>query len=235
MLLLAPVLALMPHAVLASIVVFYSVGLIQPAEFRNILQIRRTEFIWALSAFFGVMLLGTLKGILVAIIISLLALARQTANPPIHVLRRKPGTNVFRPRSDEHPHDESFPGLLLLRLEGRIFFLNAERIAEQIRQLIADAQPKVVVFDLSGVFDFEYTALKMLIAAEKRGREAGVTLWLTGLTPQVYALVQRSSLGATLGRERVLLDLEIALDRYRSMRNEAPSAAQPNTAGGNYG
>ena len=65
-----------------------------------------------------------------AIIVSLVALAQQAANPPVHVLGRKRGTKVFRPRSTEHPQDESFPGLLLLRLEGRVFFLNAERIAE---------------------------------------------------------------------------------------------------------
>ena len=71
----------MPHAVLASIVVVYSIGLIQLTDFRDILQVRRMEFIWAASAFFGVMLIGTLKGILVAIIISLFALAHQAANP----------------------------------------------------------------------------------------------------------------------------------------------------------
>ena len=140
MLFLSPLIALMPNAVLAGIVIVYSVGLIKPVDFRDILQIRRTEFIWAVAAFLGVMLLGTLQGILVAIIISLVALAQQTANPPVYVLGRKPGTNVFRPRSPEHPDDESFPGLLLLRLEGRLFFLNAERVAEKIRALIAEAQ-----------------------------------------------------------------------------------------------
>ena len=231
MLLLAPVLGLMPHAVLASIVVVYSIGLIQLADFRNILQVRRMEFIWAAAAFFGVMLIGTLKGILVAIIISLLALAHQTANPPIYVLRRKPGTNVFRPRSPEHPQDESFPGLLLLRLEGRLFFFNAERIAERIRLLIAEVSPKIVVLDLSGVFDLEYTALKMLIAAEKRGREAGMTLWLAGLCPQVFVAIQRSSLGETLGPQRLMFNLEIALDRYQSLQDETPPGMAHKTVG----
>src|SRR5262245_18055132 len=46
-------------------------------------------------------------------------------HPSVHVLVRKPDTNVFRPRSAEHPEDESFPGLLILRLEGRVFFVNA--------------------------------------------------------------------------------------------------------------
>ncbi len=89
------------------------------------------EFLWALAAFAGVVLLGTLQGILVAIIVSLVALAYQAANPRVHVLGRKPGTDVFRPRTDEHPEDETFPGLLIVRPEGRIFFANAQRIGEQ--------------------------------------------------------------------------------------------------------
>jgi high affinity sulfate transporter 1 len=232
MLLLAPLLGLMPHAVLASIVVVYSVGLIQPAEFRNILRFRRTEFLWAAAAFLGVTLIGTLQGILVAIIVSVLALAQQTANPPVRVLRRKPGTNVFRPRSPEHPQDESSPGLLLLRLEGRVFFLNAERIAERIRALIAEANPRVVVLDLSAVFDLEYTALKMLTEAEVRGREAGVTLWLAGLTPDVYAAIQRSPLGQRLGRERLVFNVELAVERFRSVQDDRPGGTNPATAGG---
>ncbi len=141
MLFLAPLLGLMPHAVLAGIVIVYSVGLIQPAEFRNILAIRRTEFSgrWPRSS--GVMLIGTLKGILVAIIVSLVALAQQATKPVIHVLGRKRGTNVFRERSPEHADDETYPGLLLLRLEGRVFFLNADEIAEKIAALIAEAKP----------------------------------------------------------------------------------------------
>jgi anti-anti-sigma factor len=124
---------------------------------------------------------------------------------------------VFRPRSPEHPDDESFPGLLLLRLEGRVFFLNAERIAEKLRPLIAEARPKVVVLDLSGVFDLEYSALKMLMEGERRQREAGVMVWLVGLSPEVQAVVRRSPLGETLGPERLLFNLEIAVDRYRAM------------------
>ena len=205
MLLLAPYIGLMPEATLAAVVIVYSIGLIKPAEFRTILKVRRTEFVWALVALAGVVLLGTLQGILVAIIVSLIALAYQVADPPVHVLGRKPGTNVFRPRSKEHPEDETFPGLLLMRTEGRIFFANAARIAEKMKPLIAEAMPKVVAFDLGGVFDLEYTALKMLTEAEERNRERGISLWLVSLNPSVLAMVQRSPLGKTLGRDRMFL------------------------------
>jgi MFS superfamily sulfate permease-like transporter len=224
MLLLAPVLGLMPQAVLAGIVIVYSIGLIKPADFRDILRIRRTEFLWAVIAFLGVMLLGTQRGIVAAIIVSLIALAQQTANPPVHVLGRKRGTNVFRPPSADNPDDESFPGLLLLRLEGRLFFLNAERIAQTIRPLVAQSRPRVVVFDMGSVFDVEYSALKVLIATEQRQREAGVTLWLANLTPDVYAAVRRSPLGATLGDARLLFNLEIAVDKYLALTTTAGAA-----------
>jgi sulfate permease, SulP family len=214
MLFLAPLMARMPQATLAAVVIVYSVGLIKPQEFRSILRIRRTEFIWAVAALAGVVLLGTLKGIVVAIVVSLVALAHQVANPPLYVLGRKPGTNVFRPRTKEHPEDETFPGLLLLRLEGRVFFANAGHIREKMKPLLDEAKPKVLGLDLSGVMDLEYTALKMLIEAEKRGRERGTSLWLVGLNPEVLAMVQRSSLGEVLGREQMHFNLEVAVAKY---------------------
>ncbi|QUN31991.1 STAS domain-containing protein (plasmid) [Cupriavidus sp. KK10] len=218
MLLLAPYIGKMPHATLAAVVIVYSVGLINPAEFQAILAVRRTEFLWALTAMVGVVLLGTLQGIVVAIAVSLLALAHQVSNPPLLVLGRKQGTGLFRPASPEHPDDERFPGLLLLRPEGRIFFANAERLAHQIASLVAEANPSVVVLDLRAVFDLEYTALKMLTAAEKKSRENGRELWLVGLTPGVLAIVQRSPLGEALGPERVFPRLEDAVACYQACR-----------------
>jgi len=217
MLLLAPVIALMPQATLAAVVIVYSIGLIKPAEFTSILGVRRTEFIWALTAFAGVVVLGTLKGIVVAIVVSLVGLAYQVADPPVYVLGRKPGTNVFRPRSDEHPEDETFPGLLLLRLEGRMFFANASQISQKIKPLVDAAKPKVVAVDLSGVPDLEYTALKTLTEAEKKERERGVSLWLVSLNPGVLQMVQRSPLGASLGQEAMHFNVEMAVAKYLAM------------------
>jgi sulfate permease, SulP family len=217
MLVLAPLIGLMPNATLAAVVIVYSIGLIKPSAFRAILAVRRTEFVWALVALAGVMLLGTLQGIVVAIIVSLLALAYQVSDPPLHVLRRKPGSNVFRPLSDAHPQDEDFPGLLLLRPEGRIFFGNVQRIAQKIEPLIAARRPRVVVLDMRSVFDLEYTALKQLWEAEQRLSGRGVALWLVGMNPGVLAVVQRSPLGAALGSQRMYLNLEQALAGYRAL------------------
>jgi high affinity sulfate transporter 1 len=214
MLFLAPWIALMPQATLAAIVIVYSVGLVKPAEFLAILRIRRMEFFWALAACLGVIALGTLKGILVAIIVSLAALAYQAANPRVRLLGRKRGTNVFRPVAPEHADDETFPGLLMLRLDGSIFFANAGALADKLRPLIESAKPRVVALELGGVPDLEYSALKMLTEAESRMRAQGVQLWLIKLNPSVLEMVQRAPLGSTLGRKGMVFNMETAVARY---------------------
>ncbi|XRD81708.1 sulfate permease [Dyella halodurans] len=228
MLLLAPFIGQMPEATLAAVVIVYSLGLIKPAEFRAIITVRRTEFIWALVACAGVVLLGTLQGILVAIVVSLAALAHQVSNPPVYVLGRKPSTTVFRPVSAEHSGDETFPGLLLLRPEGRIFFANAGLLGQRIQQLISEADARVVVLHLRAVFDLEYTALKMMVEAERKLSERGIALWLVGLNPGVLAMVQRSPLGATLGKERLFhnLDQAVAAWQVQGAQGAAPSSSR---------
>ncbi|WP_266182685.1 SulP family inorganic anion transporter [Dyella humicola] len=225
MLLLAPFIGQMPEATLAAVVIVYSIGLIKPAEFRAIITVRRTEFVWALVACAGVVLLGTLQGILVAIVVSLAALAHQVSNPPIYVLARKPGTTVFRPVSEDHPDDEVFPGLLLLRPEGRIFFANAGNLGHKIQQLIVEANARVVVLHLRAVFDLEYTALKMLIDAEKKLSDQGITLWLVGLNPGVLTMVQRSPLGATLGEERLFFNLDQTVAAWLAHRGPSQASS----------
>jgi MFS superfamily sulfate permease-like transporter len=111
----------------------------------------------------------------------------------------------------------------LLRPEGRIFFANAERLGDKMSALIREAKPKVVVLDCRAVFDIEYTALMMLQAAEKKLRGEGIALWLTALNPNVLEVVQRSSLGAALGRERMFFKLQTAVEEYERSQAAAGS------------
>jgi len=228
--LLAPLISIMPNATLAAVVIIYSLGLIKVKEFREIAQVRKTEFYWAVVAFAGVAVLGTLKGILVAVITSLLALAQQAYNPPVYVVGRKRNTQVFRPLSAEHPDDETWPGLLILRVEGRVFFANAQRIGDKMWPLIEQAKPSVIVIDCSAIFDIEYTALKMLAESEERLQRDGVTLCLAALNPNVFLAVSRSRIGQKLGRERMFFNLQAAVEWYEKTADKRPPAITAVTA-----
>jgi MFS superfamily sulfate permease-like transporter len=224
---LGPVIELMPRAALAAVVLSYAITLIKVAEFRAIRAVRTTEFRWALIAFVGVLLLGTLNGILVAVAASLLALVHQANNPPVYEMARKRGTDVFRARSDEQPTDETWPGLLLVRPEGRLYFANAERAGDKMWELFEKAKPSVVVIDFSAVSDLEYTALGMLAAGEEKLAEKGASLWLAGLNPHVLDIVRETALGKKLGRERMFFNVQTAVEAYESRAPARPASVEP--------
>ena len=91
---------------------------------------------------------------------------------------------MLRPLSPEHPDDETFDGLLILRPEGRLFFANAQQVGDQIRALVAEHRPSVLALDMSRVSDIEYSALQMLVEGERRMTEEGITVWLAALNPE---------------------------------------------------
>jgi high affinity sulfate transporter 1 len=221
MLLLAPLLGLLPNATLAAVVIVYSVGLIQPVEFLAIRKVRTMEFRWAVIAVLGVLIFGTLKGIVVAIIASLIGLASQVAYPRVSVIARKRGADVLRPLSPEYPDDETFEGLLIVRPEGRLFFVNAQYVADQIGALVAQHQPRVLAVDMSRVPDIEYSALQMLIESDKRANERGAMVWLVGLNPGALEVVRNSELDERLGRERMLFNARAAIERYQALQPKA--------------
>jgi len=175
------------------------------------------EFRWALIACLGVLLLGTLKGIVVAIVVSMIGLASQTAHPRVSVIGRKRGADVLRPLSSEHPDDETFEGLLIVRPEGRLFFVNAQYVSDQIQSLIMRHQPRVVALDMSRVPDVEYSALQTLIEGERRWTEAGTVVWVAGMNPGVLEVARRAGLDRRLGRERMLFNARAAIERYQAL------------------
>jgi len=229
MLVLAPWLGLMPNAVLAAIVIVYSLGLIEPAEFAAIRRARAMEFWWSMAAAVGVLLFGTLQGIVIAIVLSLVALSVQAANPPVYVIGRKRGADVLRPLSPEHPEDETFEGLLILRPEGRLFFANAQNVAQQVAALIEEHRPRVVALDMSRVSDIEYSALQALAEGEERTARRGVVVWLAGLNPGVLDMVRRTALGERLGSERLLFNARQAIERYQELRAKEAAAGPKRT------
>jgi len=136
-------------------------------------------------------------------------------NPPIYVLGRKPGTNIFRPRDPDKPGDETFPGLLIVRTLGRMYFANAPVVQEKLRDLIDREKPKVLAVDCGAIPGFEFTALKMLVEADETLRAKGVELWLVALNPEALELLRRTPLADRLGRERMYFNLEDAVAAYR--------------------
>ena len=84
-----------------------------------------------------------------------------------------------------------------------------------MRALVAQTQPRVLVLECSAIPDIEYTALAMLTEAEENLRARGVTLWLAAVNPDLLEILERSPIGATMGRARMFVNLRKALEAWQ--------------------
>ena len=178
------------------------------------------EFRWALAAALGVLVFGTLQGIVVAITLSLVGLASQTARPRVSVIGRKRGADVLRPLSPEHPDDETFEGLLIVRPEGRLFFVNAQAVSDQIAALVEQHEPRVLALDLSRVPDIEYSALRCCMERAARRLAARPDGLARGPEPRRARGRAQCRAGPQLGPDRLLFNARAAIARYRELRAE---------------
>ena len=140
--LLAPLFSDLPKPVLAAIIIDAVVfGMIDIKELRRLHRVARFDFWIAVAAILGVLSAGVLAGVVIGIVLSLGWLVYVATRPPIPLLGREAGTQVFR-SIDDFPDDETFPGITVIRLDGGLFFATAEALDDRIRDLTEhDPQP----------------------------------------------------------------------------------------------
>ena len=150
LILLAPLFSDLPKAVLAAIIIDAVVfGMIDIPEFRRLYRVTRFDFWVAIAAVIGVLSAGVLAGVVIGIVLSLGWLIYVTTQPSMPLLGREPDTQVFRDVA-ENPDDETFAGIVVLRLDGGLFFATAEALENRVRDLV-DERTQALVLDLEGV------------------------------------------------------------------------------------
>jgi sulfate permease, SulP family len=203
-LVLAPVFSALPTAVLGAVIIEAVVlGMMDVPEMRRLARVQRFDFWIAVAAIAATLLVGVLAGVMVGIGLSLLWLISVATRPPMPLLGREPGTQVFR-ELDEHPEDESIPGVVVLRLDGGLFFATSDALEDRIREVALSA-PDVggIVLDCGGMdfIDSQGAAkLRELIELTER---AGVTLRLARVKPAVRELLRRDHVLDRIGGERI--------------------------------
>jgi sulfate permease, SulP family len=203
LLFLTPLFEDLPQATLGAVVIVAVVGLVDLAALRRIRRIRFRDHALALVALAGVLVLGVLEGVLVAVIVSMLTLIYGANHPPIEVLGRRPGTGQWRDLA-RHPDGETVPGLLALRPVAPIYFANGPRVRARLLALVdaADPPPRVLVLELGAVPDIDITAMDVAAGLETDLRRRGIALWLANLNERPLDMLRRLPNAADWERRR---------------------------------
>jgi len=203
----------LPEAVLGAIVVHAVWHLLDLAELRRFRRIRRLEFREAVAAIVGVIAFGILNGLLLAVILTLVALMRTLSDSHVAVLGRLQGTREYVDVA-RHPEAEQFPGVLILRIERMLFFANADGVRQHIRKLLRKAVEPVnvlvVSFELIPVLDV--TAIDVLEQVRATAAKRHIRLVLAGVRDPVRDRLAKASLIDKLGEDNIFRSVDHAVD-----------------------
>jgi len=200
LLFLAPVFSELPKPVLAALIIDAVVfGMIDVRELARLRRVARVDFGIAVAAMVGVLSAGVLAGVVIGVALSIVWLVYVATTPQIPQLGRQAGTAVFRD-VDEHPGDETYEGLIVLRLDFGLTFATAAALEERVGELLeAQTEPRAVVLDLAGVDFIDSQGSEMLSEINRLARASGAVLRLVRLKSQVRTLLASDGVLSEIG------------------------------------
>jgi SulP family sulfate permease len=184
---------ILPSATLAGIVIVVGIGLVDVAGFRRLWRIRRSDFVYAFITTIGVVSVGMLAGVFIAVLLSLFDVARRTVQPNTAVLVRVPGTDRYADQ-DSFPEGERTPGLVIYRFDGPLMFANVDIAIDELHDLIATTEPPIstVLFSAESVIDIDVTALDSLAENVAELRERNIAIGFARLKAETLDQIERA-------------------------------------------
>ncbi len=212
LLVLAPLFSSLPKPVLAALIIEAVVmGMIDIPEMRRLARVQPFDFWVAIAAIVGTLAFGVLAGVVIGIGLSLLWLIGVATHPYIATLARKPGTQVFRDVS-EYPGDERIPGVVVIRMDGGLFFATSDALEDRLRGIIHSTPDLTgVVLDCAGINFIDSQGSAKMNDVVSLARDSGVTLRLARLKAAVRATLARDGVLERIGAGNIHGNVDTAV------------------------
>ena len=219
---LLPAIRNLPEAVLAAIVVRAVAHLADVATLRHYVKLRSGSIWVALIALFAVLQMGILKGLVFAVGLTLIILMRKLSSPQDSVLGRLPGAEDFVDVA-RYPDANQVPGLLIFRPNGILFFANANRVRDRIRELVRrpDTPVTTLILNLEASPEIDVTSLEMLEQLTEELHAAGITVFFARVADRVRDLFTHSGFLDRLGPDRFFKGVHAAVDAFLETEKDA--------------
>lgn len=220
-------LSLLPAAVLSAIVFMIGVKLIDVKGMIELFRMQKDEFVVALLTVCVVVFVDVMHGILAAIVMSLIAHARNSYHLRTRVLTRSPAGHWVAHRVE--PNVLAAPGIVVYRFEADLFYANTGRFSEEVLKLVNEASPPLrwVVLDASEINNVDYTACKALLQLGGELDRRGVGIAIVALPSGVrHELERYKALRAPDIHRQIFSTVDEAID---ALGNLSPTAAPNDT------
>jgi len=209
------VLAEIPRAGLAAVIVSAAIAVIDVEGFRRIAALSRSEAALAGVTCLAVIGVDLLTGVLVAVGLSLLLTLARVARPHDAILGAGAGLDGWISIDDERA--QVLPGLLVYRFDGPLFFANGEYFLERVREAL-DTNPgeeSSVVLDMEGIGSIDTTAVEHLADLIDELDESDIVVSFARANRKVLDLLTRAGIVDRIGTDRVFPTINAAVDDHR--------------------
>ncbi|WP_020144467.1 SulP family inorganic anion transporter [Terracoccus sp. 273MFTsu3.1] len=223
LLLLAPLFSDLPTPVLAAIIIEAVVmGMMDLPEMRRLLRVKRFDFAVAVAALLGALVFGVLAGVMIGVALSIFWLIKVSTRPYIPTLAREPGTDVFRDLAD-HPDGETVPGIVVIRMDGGLFFATSDALEDRVREVIhEDPAVKAIVLDCGGIDFVDSQGSAKMADVLDLAEDSGVVLRLARLKAAVRSTLELDGVMERLGADHVHGNVARAVAAERRERAGQP-------------
>ena len=222
LLFLSSLLADLPQTALAAVVIVAAFSLTDLKALADAWRVRRSAVVISLVASGGVIFLGVLQGIVVAVVLAILLFFQRNWWPHGAVL----GTAAGMPGWHDikaYPHSEELPGIVIYRWEAPLFFANAGIFRQSVRQLVRERKPDWVILQCEAITDVDMTAAEMLEQLDNELNAVGVHVAFAELRDRLQDLILRYGLFETLDRDHFYPTLETAVDAVQREQERVTS------------
>ena len=232
--LLAETLAPLPKAVLSAIVIQAVWGLMDLRAFRRYQSIRRNDFNAAIAAMIGVLLLGPLYGLLVAVGLAVLGLVYRSSRPDLEVMGKVPDEKAAWGSIRNHPDRKTYPGVIVIRLDAPLFWANAAEIHDRVlAEVDCDPSVKALVLDLEATSQLDTTSIDALERLLTRLKERDIDLYLVRVFFQARQVLAKSGFVDLLGEHHMWHSIAAGVRAARNATGlTAPSRDQSEVGNG---
>jgi len=190
----------LPGAVLAAVVLVAVKGLINVPELRHLRRVNRLDFIAAMVALVGVLVLGILDGVIIAVIASVFLLLIRASVPHVAILGRIPGTNRFSD-IERNPDNEPVTGALLFRVEAALLYFNVDHVLRDVMKRVpATPGLRLVVCDLSNSSYIDVAGARMLARLHDELKTLSVELRIVEAHAKQRDLLRAEGLDKLVGQ-----------------------------------
>ena len=213
LLFLTPLFAPLPEAVLAALIIHAIWHIIASRKLQKIRQASRVEFWFAVLAFAGVLLIDVLPGMVIGLVASLIFVIYRSSRPHLSSLGRVPGVPGAYSDLARHPENIPVPGVLIVRVDGQLYYANALTVRDRVKAMIADmaAPPRAVLVDSSSQDQLDVTSTDMLKGLVKELHGQGIDVYLADVHAPVLEHVRKAGLLESIGEDHVFPTVDLAV------------------------